>query len=113
MAFILKSTARPLVANVVNNNAVLLSSARGIIWFGKKDIRMPKDFDHATGEERLVNVAKTQGIPDPFDMAEQVRGPGTKGNKVDHENCLIILFPSRQPQHYSKLRRITIDWLQM
>ena len=47
-------------------------------WFGREKVRFPKDDDHATGEERLVRMAIARGIKDPFDLQEQVRGPGTK-----------------------------------
>ncbi|KAH7642496.1 cytochrome c oxidase subunit 5B, mitochondrial [Dermatophagoides farinae] len=49
-------------------------------WFGRDKVRFPKDDDHATGEERLVRMAIARGNKDPFDLQEQVRGPGTKDN---------------------------------
>ena len=79
MSILFKTSSRPLVQTIINQNAVVRASACGL--FGKgKNIRFPKDFDHYTGEERLVNVAKANNIPDPFDMGEQARGPATKGN---------------------------------
>lgn len=56
---------------------LFLISARTL--FGKKNVSFPKDIDHASGPERIVREANARGIKDPFDLATQVRGPGTKG----------------------------------
>lgn len=66
-----------MIRTLATRNAL---SRRHFLWFGKKDnVRFPKDIDHATGEERLVRLAIAKGIKDPFDIQEQTRGPGTKG----------------------------------
>lgn len=74
------SALQPVVKTLASRNTVSVNACRHFLWFGKKDnVRFPKDLDHATGEERLVRLAIEKGIKDPFDVQEQVRGPGTKG----------------------------------
>lgn len=76
----MRSSLQPVVKTLASRNTVSVNACRHFLWFGKKDnVRFPKDLDHATGEERLVRLAIEKGIKDPFDVQEQVRGPGTKG----------------------------------
>lgn len=55
------------------------SSSRTFFFKSRRDIKVPEDLDHSTGEERAVRLAIARGIQDPFDVQEQIRGPGTKG----------------------------------
>lgn len=77
----MRSSVQPVVKALASRSNVSVNTCRHFLWYGnKKEVRFPKDIDHATGEERLVRLAIAKGIKDPFDIQEQVRGPGTKEN---------------------------------
>lgn len=88
MSALMRSSVQPVIKTLANRNNISVNTCRHFLWYGnKKEVRFPKDLDHATGEERLVRLAIAKGIKDPFDIQEQVRGPGTKGMFLSSDAC--------------------------
>lgn len=105
MSFLATTAKHSLIKSVLVHRSVQATSERSFLWFGKEKVRFPKDLDHATGEERLVRLAIAKGIKDPFDMQEQVRGPGTKGKLLLFVTFTKMFCISQRTPISSKLLR--------